>query len=158
VARKLERKRAVITGPIAGVGALGALALSDRFERAWLGRPPVYTPEHIVTRLFGRRPRLRARAAGTILRCGYGLLIAAAWSRLVSSRTCGTWRRALGLGAAIFAFELVALPALGATPPLRRWSRAEKALLAWHTQVFGFGEEVTRHLLSGRMNPAVPEP
>jgi hypothetical protein len=134
--------------PIAGVVATGALSLSDRFERGWLGRPPVYAPGRIAARLFGLRSRSRAGAVGAILRWSYGLLIAAAWSRLVPSRANGAWRRALGLGAAIFAFELIALPALGATPPLRRWSRAEKALLAWHTQVFGFGEEMARRLLS----------
>jgi hypothetical protein len=135
------------TGVLAGAVGIGALALSDRLERAWLGRAPVYAPDRIATRLFALGSRRRSRAVGAILRWSYGLVIAGAWNRLVPSPRASV-RRALGLGAAILAFELWALPALGATPPLRRWSRAEKALLAWHTQVFGFGEEAARRLLS----------
>jgi hypothetical protein len=136
------------TGVLAGAFGIGVLALADRFERAWLGHPPPYAPERIAARLVGLRSRSRARAVGAILRWSYGLAIAGAWSRFVPRRTAGRWRRALGLGAAILGFELVALPALGATPPLRRWSRAEKGLLAAHTQAFAFGEEAVRRLLS----------
>jgi len=138
------------TGALAGAVGTAAIGLSDRLERAWLGRPQVYAPERIAARLLGLRSRGPARAAGVLLRWSYGLLIGTVWNRLLPGRGRGTWRRAVGLGAAILAFELVALPALGATPPLRRWRRAEGALLAWHTQVFGFAEEAARRLLCRR--------
>jgi len=41
------------------------------------------------------------------------------------------------LGAAVGAFELAVLPAVGATPSPRTWTRAERALFLVHTLVFG---------------------
>lgn len=144
------------TGVLAGAVGTGAIALSDRLERAWLGRAQVYAPARIAARLFRLRALRRARAAGVLLRWSYGALIGTVWNRLLPARGRGTWPRAVGLGAAILAFELVALPALGATPPLRSWPRAEKALLAWHTQVFGFAAETARRLLSRRRSQCEP--
>lgn len=45
----------------------------------------------------------------------------------------------MSFGAAIWICELGALPARGATPPLRDWPPREIALLLAHTLVFGVG-------------------
>jgi hypothetical protein len=76
-------------GVLAGIIGVGALSLSDRLERAWLGRAPLYAPGRIAARLFRLRSRRRARLVGTILRWSHGLPIAAARNRSLMTRS---WR------------------------------------------------------------------
>jgi uncharacterized membrane protein YagU involved in acid resistance len=127
----------------AEVGLLGALILTgaDRLERRLLGRSAIYAPPTIARRLFGRRgAREQSRFAslhGFALRAAYsaalGALYGALRERFPRRRTIA----GITLGAEIWVFELVALPALGVVPPLRDWPPTELALLLAHTLVFG---------------------
>jgi hypothetical protein len=131
--------------PIRGaeVGLLGALILTaaDRLERGLLGRSQIYAPSAIARRLFGSR-RVSDRALfgslhGCALRAAYsaglGALYGALRERFPRRRTMA----GVTLGAEIWVFELVALPALRVVPPLRDWPRGEIALLLAHALVFG---------------------
>jgi len=94
------------------------LQQSDRLERAVLGgRRPVYAPE----RMFGKDK-------ATPIRWGYGFAIGRIQKRLRLP--------ALLFGPLLAAGELIALPALGATPPLRKWKPKEIGLLFAHATLF----------------------
>lgn len=119
-----------------------ALYAADGIERALLRRRPVYQASDVARRLLQRwggdvGRRLAARhtsSLGLALRVAYGAALGVLSSR-GSSRS--TARAALCRGVPIFAFELVAMPAFGATPPVRTWTRAEAAMLLFHTLVYG---------------------
>jgi fumarate reductase subunit D len=49
----------------------------------------------------------------------------------------------LALGGAVYLFELLVLPLLGATPRLRRWPAGDKLRLAGHTGLYGLATEMT---------------
>jgi len=138
------------------IGVLGALALTcaDLLEQKLLGRPQLYVPRAIAWRLFGGRSLFdRARTAsvrGLALRTIYSAGLGALY---------GTWRQSfprsptmagLSLGAEIWAFELVAMPAIRAVPPLRQWPRAEIALLLAHALVFSMTTALTYDRLAAR--------
>jgi hypothetical protein len=124
------------------VGLFAALVLTgaDWIEQKLLGRPAIYVPGAIARRLFGAHSRFaRARYAGVqglALRgaysAGLGALYAVLRERLPGSPT----RAGRAFGTGIWAFELVAMPAVRAVPPLREWPRAEIALLLGHALVF----------------------
>lgn len=125
-------------GLLRGLGGSMALYASDAIERRVLGRRPVYAPERISAglsrRWLGRAPSpSRARLAGGVLRAGYGAGLGAATSLLQS---LPRWRRVLASGLSIFAFEVWMMPRVGATPPVRRWPRAEVAMLLAHTLAY----------------------
>jgi hypothetical protein len=124
------------------VGILG-LSLFERLERRVLGREPLYTSTRITRRLARRLgvslDEEQARVLGRLLRFVYGPALGLVRARLDRRPGLG---RALRLGAAIWLFELLALPATGATPPLRRWPRGEKLLLAAHTTAFALAAEL----------------
>jgi hypothetical protein len=131
------------------VGTL-ALSLMERLERRILGRAPLYSSTHIAARL-ARRLGLSvdpagARALGGLLRWSYGPALAIARDRLTARSSVGVVAQALCFGAGIYAFELVALPATGATPPIRAWPAKEVLLLAAHTMTFALASQLTaRH-------------
>lgn len=123
-------------------GAAGGLALTagEPLERVVLGREPVYAPSRILSELFASRApsRLGTRLASTVsLRFGYAMGLGAAYGaarhRLPKPPPLG----GIVLGAAICAFEIVAMPTVGATPRIRAWPRGDLALLAVHTLGFG---------------------
>jgi hypothetical protein len=123
-----------------GLTASMLLTAFEPVERALLGRVQLYAPEAMLSSLFHARfpgvQPIRLRTGALVLRSLYGAsigaLYAAARRRLPFS---GLGRTALVAGA-IWAFELGVLPASGATPPLRKWPKAEIALLLLHTFVF----------------------
>jgi short-subunit dehydrogenase len=147
--------RSVVTrGLFAGAAGTLALALSGLLERALLGRSPVYAPASLARRLFGRsvlaRTPGRARAVGALMRWIYGPLIGVAYGATVGRAIRRRWPAArlrpaagLVLGGAIYLLELLFLPLVGATRPLRRWPTGDKLLLASHTGVFGFATDNT---------------
>lgn len=95
---------------------------ADLVERRWLGRRPAYDTGKMGKRLFGSSRK------GEALRWVYGpsLALLQRWLGLP----------ALLFGPAVAAFELVALPLTGATPPVRRWKRGEVPLLFAHATAF----------------------
>jgi hypothetical protein len=55
--------------------------------------------------------------------------------------------RGLGFAAAIWSFEVLTLPLIGATPRLAAWPRGEVLLLAAHTASYAFGAELASALM-----------
>src|SRR5687767_4942080 len=106
-------------------GAAGTLAVeaSEQLEAAWLGERPLYSAKDVARRLFG------GAVPGPALRWPYGVLLGAVAGRLLDGRRLGAVGEAVAVGGAVLAFELVAMPALGATPPLRAWPRRQLATL-----------------------------
>ena len=134
----------LIRGALAGAGGCLLLGLSDRIERAALGRRPVYAPERVAARLLGRRSGADGLAG--VMRWGYGVGLGVLQALPARPRRF-SWTAALGLAGAVFGFELWAMPRVGATPPLRRWPRREIATLGAHTVVFGLATEAARAAL-----------
>jgi len=150
--RSSNSRSNVPTRSLAGVagrgllaGATGTLALSATetlIDRRVLSRPPVYAADRIAGRLAGRFGlRLgagRAKAAGLVLRWTYGPMLGLAFATLEPrwSHRRGWWVRAAELAAALLTFEVIGMPAVGATPPLRDWSRRERLLLGLHIGAF----------------------
>jgi hypothetical protein len=116
-----------------------ALTVFERLERRTLGRAPLYAATRIASRLAHRSSRPMGPAAtgalGRLMRWSYGPALALIRSRLVRSPSVGAVP-ALSFGAGIYVFELIALPALGATPPIRKWPPLEVLLLAAHTMTY----------------------
>lgn len=135
-------------------GTAGTLAHQGLtpLRNAWLGHLPPYAVRTIVSRLgervLGRPPRdSQARGWGLVMRFTYGPSLALAWTRVRAwlPRSLPTPVRGLLLGAGVFAFEVLSLPLVGATRPLRTWTRGDFALLAAQTGLFGL---VTEAVLS----------
>jgi hypothetical protein len=136
--------RQLLLGAAAGlVGTVveGVLATGQAARR---GRPPVYDPSQIAGRLAQHHLDLRLderqrRWAGHLMRWSYG----PSWGVLLGvlagrGRMRWTWPLwGLGLGGAVMAFEVIALPATGGTPPLASWNTDELCLDALNTSVYG---------------------
>src|SRR5687768_12713913 len=101
------------SGLASGIAGTLALAVSDRAEQALLGRSPVYAPHELTRRLGVSRNPALARA----LRWSYGPMVGVVCEYLFPRRT-HRLRRALAVAGGVFSFEIVALPLVGATPPL----------------------------------------
>ena len=139
------RSLAEVAGRGLLAGATGTLALTATetlVDRRVLGRAPVYAASRIAERLarrFGLRlGARRAKAAGLALRWTYGPMLGLAFATVEPrwSRHRGLLVRAAELGAALFTFELIGMPAVGATPPLADWPRRERLLLGLHIGAF----------------------
>lgn len=112
------------------------------FEHAWLGRPPLYAPPSVACGLLSRLfaapiAPTAAMRLGLALRWLYGPSLGAVYAIARSSLLPFSPAAGASLGIAIYLFELVAMPAVGATRALSRWPRQEVGLLAAHTLVFG---------------------
>jgi NAD(P)-dependent dehydrogenase (short-subunit alcohol dehydrogenase family) len=155
-ARRPGGARGIVTRGLV-VGAVGTLAVmfAGWIERALLGRRPVYAPARLARRLFADAARTPARAGvvGNLMRWSYGPLIGLAYSatlgRFIRRRwpEARSWPAGLALGAAVYLFELLALPRSGATRRLARWPAADRLLLAGHTAAFGLTAEAARRSL-----------
>lgn len=120
---------------------LTAGALATVAEAAWTraqvrmlgGRKPVFTPDVMVSRMVvtATGHSLGPRVAGVLgigMRTGYGPSLAVLWTLLLNGRRPRSVRDTCLLGGLIWAFEIAALPAVRATPPLRRWPIPDVAL------------------------------
>jgi hypothetical protein len=139
----------VIRGLATGAVGTVALSLGERLETQLLGEEPVYTARRIMARLAARRGvRLSDRSSSTlgrVVRWAYGPALGVVRAALERSR--GPRQRdsgTFGFAGALFAFELIVLPATGATPPLRAWKPAQVASLAVHTLIFSAGLTLAR--------------
>jgi hypothetical protein len=99
-----------------------ALQAADLLERRLLRHKPVYATSRMGERLFGNA------LAGEALRFVYAPLMAFLKRR--------TKLPALVFGPLVAAFELVAMPLVGATPPVRKWRKGEVPLLFAHATAF----------------------
>jgi len=137
-----RRQRPAIHGAWIGLFAALVLTCADRFEQMLLGRSQIYAPRAIARRLFrpqalfGPAPR-SAGVQGLALRVVYSAALGAFYGTLREHFPRTPIRAAISLGAMIWGFELVTLPAIRAVPPVREWPRTEVALLLVHTFVFG---------------------
>lgn len=122
----------------AGAGALGAVLLTafEQLERAALGRLPVYAAARVGERWTGSRGA-RAAALGLAARLAYGaaLGVALAYARRALPRS--TLLAGAAAGLAVASAESWLLPRVGAVPPRRLWSRAERVAIAAHAAAWG---------------------
>lgn len=137
--------RALASGLVGG--AVGTLAVmgSELIEVAILGRRPLYAPSLIVQRLLSRRgaePSAHTAARlGAGLRWAYGPTLGLVFDGLYPG-TRSVWRRGLVTGGSVLLFELIAMPLVGATPPVALWPRSDVLLLGLHTLAYGVGSAV----------------
>jgi hypothetical protein len=105
----------------------------------------------LARRLLGRRLSRRQRQlAGMLMRWPYGVAWGTATAALAPD---GVPPPVVGLaaGVAIWAFELVALPASGATPPVRAWRAGEIGVNLLNATAFGLAAaEVLSRTSAGR--------
>jgi hypothetical protein len=106
----------------AAVLATLALSAADALERTLLGHRPAYDVDKMGKRLFG------SARAGRALRWVYGPTLAVVQKKLRL--------QPLLFGPAIALGELLMMPRVGATPPVRKWRRGEVPLLFAHATVF----------------------
>jgi hypothetical protein len=106
----------------ASMTGTAALTAWEAIEWRILGHKPVFAPERIARRLFGNR------RAAPLLRFSYGPAVG------ILLGACEV--PPLLFAIALAGVELLGLPASGATPRVRRWPRAERAMLFVHTAVF----------------------
>lgn len=109
---------------------------------------PAAVARGLARRLAGRRlPDGPAARLGLLLRWLYGPALGAVYAAGRSRLPAPVVAGGVSFGAAIYLFELLAMPAFGATPPPRRWPRRELALLLAHTGAFGIGTSAAFELL-----------
>jgi hypothetical protein len=135
--------RLLLSGAVAGAAGTAVEALLSAVQMKERGDPAVYDPGQLAGRLARRHlgvrlGRHRQRQLGRLMRWTYG----PTWGVALALARRGRWGRAwplwgLGLGAAVFGFEVVALPGTGATPPLSSWGPEEVRLDAVNTLAFG---------------------
>jgi len=111
-----------------GVAATAALGRFERLERLLLGREPSYAPARVAERFLG------SHRFGPLLRWTYGPALGAVYGALRSRFRVP----ALAFGAAIATAELLIMPRLGATPPLRG---REAIALFLHAAAFAVAAE-----------------
>jgi hypothetical protein len=120
------------------VAVAGAAALRNKL----LGQLPPYSSQLFISNMAARAGlRLsqgQARTMGFLYRLAYGtglgLVFGCLGGRYALRRPGAT---GAALGASIMLFELLTMPPLGITPPVSRWTRAERLLLIVHTAVYG---------------------
>jgi hypothetical protein len=149
----------LLRGLVAGAVGTAVESALTAAEAARRGRPAVYDPSLLAGRLMGRRLDVQLgagqqRLVGGIMRWaygpGWGVLLELVAGRQLRRWTWPLW--GLALGGALLAFEVTALPAIGATPQLSRWERAELGLDALNAALFGLVvAAVLRALPKGRL-------
>jgi hypothetical protein len=136
-------------------GAIGTLVLTgfELLETGWLGGPSLYAAGPVARGLAARfiNRKLAGRTemvAGLLLRWTYGPSIGAVYARARPRLPLSVPLAGVCLAGGILGFELLAMPALGATPPLGKWDRPQLRMLAAHTLSYGAGTAVAYDLLT----------
>jgi hypothetical protein len=104
------------------VNPVVTVELLNRLERALLKRRPVFDPGKIARRLLGDE------SLAPLLRWGYATALARVQRRFRV--------HPLVFGPAVALCELLLMPAVGATPKVKRWPRGEVPLLFAHATSF----------------------
>jgi hypothetical protein len=146
-AGSIGRLRAGAAAGIVGTAVLSLLSAEEERRRR---RPAVYDPRLMAERLARRHLHVRIGRrnrdlAGLIMRWPYG----AGWgSALATVRPRIPWPLSgVLLGAAIFVFEITGLPALKATPALRRWPFDQVVTDGVNALVYGLVTAATLRML-----------
>jgi hypothetical protein len=136
-------------------GAIGTLVLTgfEVFEAGWVGGPTLYAAgpvaRGLAARLVNRKLAGRTEAlVGLLLRWTYGPCIGAVYARVRPRLPLSVPVAGVCLAGGILGFELLAMPALGATPPLGKWDRPQLWMLAAHTLSYGAGTAFAYDLLT----------
>lgn len=143
------------TGLLAGAAGTAALSVFERVEAAVLGqRLPVYAAANVGGGLARRwlagamLPPAEVRF-GYLLRWLYGPSLGVLFMRVRSWLPRRPLAAGLCFGAGVFGFEVAVMPAVAATPPIRRWARAERSLIFLHTAVFGVATALAAEAIRG---------
>lgn len=119
-------RRAAVAGALATVAESALMQLGMKIGG---GRRPVFLPSAMVSRMAGQigctLDDSFARLVGNVMRAGYGPAWGIGWALLTRERPLRPLRDTCLLGSVIWAFELLMLPRLGATPRLRYWPRRD---------------------------------
>ncbi len=147
----------LMSGLIAGALATAAEAAWTRAQVRMLGsRKPVFTREVMVSRMVRAATghSVDRRVAGVLgggMRAGYGPSLAVLWTLLRNGRPPRSVHDTCMLGGLIWAFEIAALPAARATPPLHTWPVPDTALDLSKGLLFAAITNATLHCL--RLRP-----
>src|SRR5215207_2725277 len=147
------KERRTARGFLAGAIGTAVLTGFEIFEAGWVGGPTLYAAGPVARGLAARfiRRKLAGRTelvAGLLLRWTYGPSIGAVYARVRPRLPLSVPVAAVCLAGGILGFELLAMPALGATPPLGKWDRPQRWMLAAHTLSYGIGTAVAYDLLT----------
>lgn len=149
-----------LRGAGSGLAGTGVEALLTEAENRLRGRRAVYDPSNLARRLARRYFGVRlsgdtARRLGHVMRWSYGpswgLLLAAVAGTRERDRLWPLW--GLGLGATVLGFELLLLPATGATPPVSSWRGDELKLELLNTTAFGLAAAAVLRVVSAPGGP-----
>ena len=154
------RIKRIARGAAAGLAGTAVLTLLAEGERRRRGGPAVFEPGRMAGRLAQRHLGVelsvrQRRCAGQLMRWPYG----AAWGVVLSAvggvvPRARAWPvRGAALGGAVLAFELIALPLVGATPGLRQWGRDEIVSDGVNTLAYGL---VAAAILAAPQRAAAP--
>jgi hypothetical protein len=129
-------------GLLAGLAGTVAMTIASTIEAKLRRRPPSTVPAAAATRTLGIQPRdARAKARlSNLVHFAYGTgwgLARAAIGRLLRAACVGGRVAAPALHlAAVWGTELLMLPALRLTPPVRKWGAKEIAIDGFHHVVY----------------------
>ena len=122
----------VLRGAAAGAIGTAALELVAPIERAIVGDAPPFSPRQLAAAILRRvapdARRRRVARLGRAMRWTYGPGLGIAYALLAARSRRPLAQRSLLLGAAIFGFELIALPAVVGTQLYRPRTLAALAL------------------------------
>lgn len=143
-----QLRHAVVAGVLATIVESASLRLMVRG-----GQKPVFLPERMVQRLAGSVGYpvcdKSARHVGYLLRAGYGPAWGIAWTVLRRERASHHLPDTIVFGSVIWAFEVSVLPCVRATPPLRKWPRADVVSDLANCLVFAATFTLVTGLMSG---------
>jgi hypothetical protein len=148
-------RRAAVAASMATVAenALVTLIMHRRH-----GREPVFLPRAMVRRMAGELGYVvddrAARLIGNVMRAGYGPAWGIGWALLRGRRAPRPVHDACLLAAVMWMFELVMLPAVRATPPVRLWPRGDVAWDLANCAIFAATDMCVTALMDS--SPQVP--
>jgi hypothetical protein len=146
---------AVGKGLVAGAIGTAAMTVSSTVEMKVRGRKPSDAPARAAGKVLGVQPvgEAQRQRFSTIVHWSYGTLWGAARGLLGAAGLSGAAAAGAHF-AAVWGSELVALPALGVTPPATQWGPEEVAIDAWHHLVYA----AATSLAYGALDRAWPSP
>ncbi|GAA2725360.1 MULTISPECIES: hypothetical protein [Streptomyces] len=124
-------------GMLAGLAGTLAMTVSSTAEMRLRGRQASSAPADAAGKVLGVRPvdEAGARRFSRAVHYGYGTAWGAVRGALAGCGLPGPVATAVHLGL-VWGSELVALPAIGVSPPVTTWRGREVVVDAWHHLVY----------------------